>query len=53
MHYLLRLNIEINLHGYFAENCHFLDDGVNPDKAQWLAASERGRHTLSHPNNGW
>ena len=29
--YLLRPNMEINLDGYFTENCWFPADGVGPD----------------------
>ena len=46
MHYLLRPNMEINLRGYFAENCWFPVDGEDPDYAQRVAACDWGRNYL-------
>ena len=37
-HYSPCPNIEINLDGYFAENCRFPAEGVDPDWAQQVAA---------------
>ena len=33
-----------------SENCCFLADGIGPDQAQQVAASDQGRHYSLRPN---
>ena len=46
MNYLLGPNMEMNLNGYFVENCCFPADGVSPDYFQQVAVSDLGNYSL-------